>query len=403
MDILLDLGLVTIIAVAAGWGLGRAGITRNLAYMVAGVVAGFVLRPVIQPTLVASFDIVTAAALGFVTFGIGEDFTAASLRHMGARGPALAVVQALVTFVLVCAGTILLGQAGAFHLDHLVPEALVLAATATSTAPEATFEVIRRQRAHGPVTEAASVAVTLDDTVGIIVFDVCVVVARAMIGEGVEPGWGVVAASARELGLSVVLGLAAGAAYGAAGRFLKSRSGIRVLGIGMVLLVVGLSRTWELSPLLSCLTLGAVFANMAPAPELVFEDIEDWSVPLEVIFFFLAGATANFGLLRRLWPIAAAYVVLRAVGKLLGSRLAAVAVHASPNVRTYLGRAMLPQAGLAVGHALLITSLFPDLAYITTTVIVAVLLFDVVGSWMTARALAQSGEAQPADQSAAAG
>jgi len=87
MDILLDLGLVTIIAVAAGWGLGRAGITRNLAYMVAGVIAGIVLRPVIQPTLVASFDIVTAAALGFVTFGIGEDFTAASLRHMGARGP----------------------------------------------------------------------------------------------------------------------------------------------------------------------------------------------------------------------------------------------------------------------------------------------------------------------------
>jgi positive regulator of sigma E activity len=64
---------------------------------------------------------------------------------------------------------------------------------------------------------------------------------------------------------------------------------------------------------------------------------------------------------------------------------------------------MLPQAGLAVGHALLITSLFPDLAYITTTVIVAVLLFEVVGSWMTARALARSREAQPADQSAAAG
>ena len=62
---------------------------------------------------------------------------------------------------------------------------------------------------------------------------------------------------------------------------------------------------------------------------------------------------------------------------------------------------MLPQAGLAVGHALLITSLFPDLAYITTTVIVAVLLFDIVGSWMTARALVQSGEAQLPGQATA--
>ena len=401
MDILLDLGLVTIVAVVAGWALGRAGITRNLAYMVAGVVAGFVLRQVIQPTLVASFDIVTAAALGFVTFGIGEDMSVSSLRHMGVRGPSLAVIQALVTFVLVCAGTIVLGRAGAFHLEHLVPEALVLAATATSTAPEATFEVIRRLRARGPVTEAVSVAVTLDDTVGIIVFDVCVVVARAMMGEGVEPGWGVVAASMRELGLSIVLGLIAGAAYGGAVRLLRSRSQTRVLGIGMVLLVIGLSRTWELSPLLSCLTLGGVIATMLPSSELVFEDMDEWSVPLQVVFFFLAGATANFGLLRQLWPIAAAYVLLRVVGKLLGSRLAAVAVHVSPSVRRYLGQAMLPQAGLAVGHALLITSLFPDLAYITTTVIVSVLLFDVVGSWMTARALVQSGEAQLPGQATA--
>lgn len=403
-DILLDLGLVIVVSIVVAWTLGRVGVTRAFGYIVAGIVAGYALRGLIRPTLTGGFDALSGAALGFVTFTIGQDFTVSGIRRMGVRGPLLAIVQALFTYAAVFVGMIGLSAAGVVMLGHVVPEALLLAATATATAPAATFEVIRRLRTRGPLTDALSVSVMFDDAVGIVVFDVSVVIARAMMGGVVSPGWGVVAASLRELGLSVLLGSAAGTAYSLCARFLRSRNEVRVLGIGMVLLVVGLSRTWELSPLLASIVLGAVFANLSPRSEAAFDDIDTWSGPLLLLFFFLAGAATDFGLLKTHWSIVACYIVLRAVGKVVGSGVGAGIIRSPRAVQNLLGLSMLPQAGLAVGHALLVTSLFPDLQYITMTVVVAVLVFDVVGPVFTSRMLVRCGEAaEPSPSSTDAG
>jgi len=393
MDILLDLGLIIAISVVFAWLLSRAGVTRVLGYIIAGILAGLTLQRVIQPTLIAGFDALSGAALGFVTFLIGEDFTARGVRRMGVRGPVLATVQALLTFAVVLAGIVTLGTLGLFRLEHLVPEALLLAATATATAPAATFEVIKRLKAHGPVTDTLAMAVTFDDAVGIVVFDISVVVARAMMGGSVAHGWGILTTSLRELGLSFALGTGAGLVFGLAARLLRSRNEVRVLGIGMVLLTVGLSRVWELSPLLASLVLGAVFANVAPSADRVFEDVDHWSSPLLLLFFFLAGATTDFRLLSSAWPVVLVYILLRAVGKIGGSGVGGWIIRAPRSVRRNLGLSMLPQAGLAIGHALVVTSLFPNLTYISMTVVVAVLLFDVVGSWMTRSVLTRCGEA----------
>lgn len=393
MDILLDLGLIIVISVIFAWLLSRTGVTRVLGYIITGILAGLTLQRVIQPTLIAGFDALSGAALGFVTFLIGEDFTAVGIRRMGVRGPVLATVQALLTFAVVLVGVVTLGTMGLFRLEHLVPEALLLAATATATAPAATFEVIKRLKANGPVTDALAMAVTFDDAVGIVVFDISVVVARAMMGSSTTPGWGILTTSLRELSLSFALGAGAGLVFGLAARLLHSRNEVRVLGIGTVLLTVGLSRMWELSPLLASLVLGAVFANVAPSADRVFEDLDHWSSPLLLLFFFLAGATTDFRLLRSAWPVVLVYIILRAVGKIGGSGVGGWIIGAPRSVRCNLGLSMLPQAGLAVGHALVVTSLFPNLTYISMTVVVAVLLFDVVGSWMTRRVLTRCGEA----------
>ncbi len=393
MDILFDLGLIITISVVCAWLLGRAGITRALGYIVAGILAGLTLQRVIQPTLMAGFDVLSGAALGFVTFLIGEDFSGPGIRRMGLRGPVLATAQALLTYAVVLVGIVTLEALGLFQLEHPVPEALLLAATATATAPAATFEVIKRLNAHGPVTEALAMAVTFDDAVGIVVFDISVVVARAMMGSSVVSGWGVLATSLSELGLSLALGMGAGLIFGLVARLVHSHNEVRILGIGMVLLTVGLSRMWELSPLLASLVLGVVFANIVPSADRVFEDLDYWSSPLLLLFFFLAGATTDFALLRSAWPVVVVYIVLRAVGKIGGSAIGARMIRAPGNVRRNLGLCMLPQAGLAVGHALVVTSLFPDLRYISMTVVVAVLFFDVVGSSATRRVLTTCGEA----------
>jgi len=125
----------------------------------------------------------------------------------------------------------------------------------------------------------------------------------------------------------------------------------------MVLLTVGLSRMWELSPLLASLALAWSLQYRSLADR-VFEDLDYWSSPLLLLFFFLAGATTDFALLGSAWPVVVVYIVLRAAGKIGGSAIGAWMIRAPRNMRRNLGLCMLPQAGLAVGHALVVTSLF---------------------------------------------
>jgi Kef-type K+ transport system membrane component KefB len=391
VDILLDLGLIIAAGVVIMW-LLRTVVARALGYIVAGIIIGTVLRPIVQPTLLTGFDALSGAALGFITFFIGQEFTRKNLRRIGSRGPVLATAQAVLTFGVVFGGILLCGALQLFNLEHLVPEALLIASTATATAPSGVFEAIRRMRSRGPVTETLKMAVTFDDAVAIVLFDICVVIARAMMGDQSGGLVGVLTASVRELGLSFLLGIGSGIVTSTAARLLKSRNEVRVMTIGMVLLTIGLCRVWQLSPLLASMVLGTVFANMVSDAERVFEDLDHWSDPLLLLFFFLAGATTEFSLLRTAWPLVLVYILLRAGGKVVGSGLGACLIRAPASVGRHLGWAMLPEAGLAIGHALVITSLFPSLKYITMTTVVAVLVFDLVGLRMAQYSLRASGE-----------
>ena len=111
-----------------------------------------------------------------------------------------------------------------------------------------------------------------------------------------------------------------------------------------------------------------------------------------MLFFVISGANLDLSLLPQVGFIGFAYVILRSTGKIYGIKAGATIIRAPDPVRNYLGYAMLPQAGVAIGFAMLIKEMFPEMAYITTIVMTAVIIFEIIGPLTAHYALSRSGE-----------
>ncbi len=106
------------------------------------------------------------------------------------------------------------------------------------------------------------------------------------------------------------------------------------------------------SYLIAAMVMGAVIANFARNHTYLFHAIEGIEWPFMVIFFVLAGASLELSALHEVGLVGLVYIASRSIGKLLGARLGCQACMADTTTRNWMGVALLPQAGVAVGMAL---------------------------------------------------
>ncbi len=258
--------------------------------------------------------------------------------------------------------------------------------------------VVREYRAKGTLTNYLLMAVTFDDAVGIILFDISVVIVRVLLkGGGLSIGEAIFA-PIKEITLSLLVGIIMGFLLTLAIRFIRSKENHIILAIAFVLMTAGLSRQFHFSPLLSNMALGAIFANFSIDAGKVFSSTENWVDPILLFFFVLSGSDLDVSLLPKLGLMGIGYVVLRSLGKVFGSRIGAFFAGAPKKVQKYLGFAMLPQAGVAIGFAVFIKNLFPELSYITTIVLSTVVLFEIIGPLGAKYAIFGAGEVKKPQQ-----
>ena len=99
---------------------------------------------------------------------------------------------------------------------------------------------------------------------------------------------------------------------------------------------------------------------------------------------------------RYLGMLGLAYLVARPLGKILGARLAAQRLGAQAAIRDYLGLALFPQAGVAIGMAITVSETYPDIGRVVATVILSsVIVYEGLGPFLTKTALARAGELNP--------
>lgn len=368
-------------------------------YLIAGLLIGpFVGRLLTKETL-SSFTVITNAALGFVAFSIGGEFKLAHIRQVGMRAICITFFEALGAVLMVMIGLTLVhfvfggSQAPA-------PVILLLGAEAAATAPAATLMVVKQYKARGPVTDALLPVVALDDAIGLMIFSVCMAVAKVFASpDAVISFSAVVLRPLLEIVLSLGLGAAIGALLALCMRFFKSRANRLTLMVASVLLGIAvtelLSPYLSLSSLLVCMMIGALFANLRDDSVKILEGAERWTPPLFMAFFVISGANLQLDMLLASGIVGIVYILFRVLGKYFGARLGATVVKANKNIRKYLGVALIPQAGVAIGMAVAVASekqMAPYADKIVTVVLCATLVYELIGPVLTKIALTKAGE-----------
>ena len=411
MQIMLSLS----VALLAGLGLTRLVRLFKLpdvtAYLIAGILVGpYVLGALGVPGLgftsmeeLQSYGLLSDLALGFIAFSIGNEFRLSDLRHIGRQALVVGTVQAVFTTLLVDAALI-----GLHFLmpDKLpLPAAVVLGAVASATAPAATLMVVRQYKAKGPLTDILLPIVALDDAVGLVLFAVSFGVAKALISGRVDL-LSVILEPLLEVVLSLALGALMGAVFSWSERFYHSRSKRQAVSVTFVMLTVALSMLEfqvggvhiAFSSLLVCMMLGTIFCNICDFSEELMARLDRWTAPLYVLFFVLSGAELELSVFRDSYVvlIGLVYILMRSAGKYFGASFSARAVGCDPGIVKFLGITLFPQAGVALGMAMKAETLGQEGAVVANITLFSVLIYELVGPYLTRVALLKAGESHEA-------
>jgi Kef-type K+ transport system membrane component KefB len=330
------------------------------------------------------YPFISNLALLMVGFLLGGKLSLANLRRIGGLVLGISVFEVVGVALLVAGGLWLLGAPLAM--------ALTLGGIAPASAPAAVSNVVSELRSSGRFTDTLLGIVAIDDAWGVVAFSLLLASAQAVLGEA-GSGMHMVGRGLWEIAGALGLGLAVGLPAAALTGRLKPGEPTQAEALGVVLLAGGLALALEVSHLLTAVTVGAVIVNLASHHDRPFHEIEHIEWPFMVLFFLLAGASLHVGQLGDLGLIGIGYVLFRLLGLVGGAYTGGRVVGAPAAVRRWMGAAILPQAGVALGMALVASHALPGMGEAILSLVVATtVIFELVGPALTRLAILRAGE-----------
>ena len=350
------------------------------AYVVAGILIGPCCLNVIPQSVIAGTEFLPDIALAFIAFGVGQFFKVDVLKKSGVKVIVITVLESLMASFLVFLVTF-------FLLRIELAFSIVLAALAAATAPASTMMTIRQTKARGDFVDTLLQVVALDDVVGLVAYSVAVSVAlAAAAGQAFSVGRLITPI------IQNLLVMALGGVFGLVMKLMLSKHSTDnrlIIAIALLFTFCGVCAAADISPLLGCMAMGTVYINLSEDDKL-FKQLNYFSPPILLLFFVRSGLsfdlTALFSPSGAVGPaplllVGVLYFVVRIAGKYLGSYLGCLAAHKSPTVRNYMGLALIPQAGVAIGLAALgARSLGGEMGQALETIILASsILYELIG------------------------
>ena len=353
---------------------------------------------------------VSTVALGFIAFSIGTSFKKATIKALGKRVLIITALEALGATLLVLIILLILHF---IFPDYVSIElVLTLAAIASATAPAATLMVIKQYQARGPLVDTLLPVVALDDAAALILFAIFFQLANTFASGVPLSIYTVLLKPLIEIAISLVSGLVIGLFISFMNRFFKSRNNRLIWCIFSVFAAIGIYMLFkspvlggfELSSLLICMMAGAIYTNFVSDSNRTLDVMDRFTSPIYMMFFVISGASLDLtiffnrnGLI--VVGIAVTYVLFRVIGKWLGAFTGATVTKCEEKIRMYLGFALIPQAGVAIGLATTAYTLFsknPDTALagslILAIILTSTLIYELIGPMVAKFALNKAGE-----------
>ncbi|MFA5621470.1 MAG: cation:proton antiporter [Thermovirgaceae bacterium] len=386
MVILLSLSVVLL----AGFLLTRVTKLAKLpdvtGYILAGILIGPYVLKLVPAGLINDMGFISDIALAFIAFGVGRFFRKETFQETGFGVITITLMESLLAGVIVT-----LSMHYLFHIDW--DFSLLLGAIGTATAPASTTVTIRQYHARGNFVNTLLQVVALDDGVCLIVYSIALAIVNAGGGANV---------CFSEIALPVVYNIIALAVGFVGGVILSKLKTPRrsdddrvILTIALLLGVAGLCVAMDISPLLSCMLFGTIYVNLAKDREL-FKHLDRLSPPIFSMFFVVSGMSLDLSTLGSMGVIGASYFVIRILGKYIGAYLGCLMAKTPRNVRNYLGLALIPQAGVAIGLAFLSKRVLPEATghMLLAIILSSSFLYELIGPVSAKIALIYSGSIQ---------
>ncbi len=323
------------------------------AYILTGILLGPYCFNMIPSYVSDGMEFISDIALAFIAFNTGEFFRLSSLKKNGAKTIVITLTESLLASLLIFILTY-------YVLRLQLAFSVVLAALAAATAPASTVMTIRQTGAKGDFVDTLLQVVALDDIVGLIAYSVAISIATASMSGEAFNLFSVVKPLLINLGVLVLGGM-----FGFLLKFMmpkkRSNDNRLIISIAMLFAFCGICAVLDISPLLGCMSMGTVYINITDDDKL-FKQLNYFSPPILLLFFVRSGVTFK---LDALWDASTAvgstplivvgilYFIVRIIGKYFGAFIGCVITKKSKEVRNNLGFALIPQAGVAIGLAVL--------------------------------------------------
>lgn len=319
------------------------------AYIVAGILIGPYCLNLIPTNFVTNTSFLADVSLAFIAFSTGEFFRFDTLKKNGGKVVVITVFEALLASILVFIVS--------YFIMHLaLPFSIVLGALAAATAPASTMMTIRQTNSKGDFVDTLLQVVALDDVVGLIAYSVAISIAMASVA-GSFSFISVIKPILINLAALVVGGL-----FGFLMKLLmpknRSKDNRLIISIALLFTYCGLCSLVDVSPLLGCMCMSTIYINITNDDKL-FKQLNYFTPPILLLFFVRSGVSFDLKALVSssaigsvpIIVIGVVYFFVRIVGKYGGAYLGSLIVKKDKKVRNYLGLALIPQAGVAIGLA----------------------------------------------------
>ena len=321
------------------------------AYILTGIIIGPYCLNLIPKYVIDGTAFLPDIALAFIAFSTGEFFRFDTLKSNGIRVLVLTIFESLLASILVFIVVY-------FGLRLPLEFSIVLAALAAATAPASTMMVIRQTGAKGSFVDTLLQVVALDDMVGLVAYSIGISIAVSA------------ASGAKFSIISIIIPLLSntlvifmGGFFGYVLKLLlthRNTDNRLIVSIAMLFAFCGICAAVGISPLLGCMAMGTVYINTSDDNRL-FHQLGYFSPPILLLFFVRSGLSFNLSVLLSkgyfgtspLIVVGVVYFIVRIIGKYFGAFIGASVTKMEDRIKKYLGLALIPQAGVAIGLAAL--------------------------------------------------
>ena len=394
------LGFLLLAAYVAGELARDVSLPRITGYLIIGILFGPHVLGLLPRQAVSDFELINHVALAVIALQAGGEL------RLHRMVPRMRSISSITLSQILVVG---FGAAAVVYLARdlfpflrgepaavAVAVALLFGVVAVANSPATTIAVITELRARGQVSDTVLGVSVLKDVVILLLIAVILPTATVLV----LPDVGFDFAQLREISFNIARALVVGAVVGAAiGLYLKRINVQPILFVlAVAFIVVELTHALGLqseSYILMGIAAGFVVQNFSVQGPKFIEALEANSLPLYALFFAVAGADLDLGVIPDVWQACIVLIVARAAlvygSTDLGARIAADA----PVVRRNAWMGYLAQAGVTLGLATIISDRFPGWGEQVAAIIIAMVAFNqLIGPPLFRYSLVRSGEAQ---------